>query len=83
MCVVNILSAQFSLCTLTFGVQAVKCVTHLTGLSFPSKPLYCVFSSLRVKVVYTGFISCHCANKFDSFLVVTMELFEICLAGSV
>jgi len=52
----------------------VKCVTQLTGLSFPSEPLYCVFSSLRVIMVDTGFISCQCAKKkFDSCLVVTVE----------
>lgn len=62
----------------------MKCVTHLMGLSFPSEPLYCVFSSLRVIVVDTGFISCQCGNKkVDSCLVVTVELFEIRLAGSV
>jgi len=64
-------------CTLTFGVQAVKCVTQITGLSFPSEPLYCVFSSLGVVVVDTGFISCQSSNKnFDSCLVVTVKLFE-------
>ena len=62
----------------------MKCFTHPTGLSFPSETLCCVFSSLRVIVVDTGFISCQCAKKkFDSCLVVTVELFEIRLAGSV
>jgi hypothetical protein len=62
----------------------VKCVTQLTGLSFPSEPFHCLFSSLRDIVVDIGFISCQCVNKkFDFCLVVTVELFEICLAGSV
>jgi hypothetical protein len=72
------------LCTLTFGVQAVKCVTYFTGLNFLSEPLYCLFSSLRIMVVDTGFISCQCANKkFGACFVVTAELFEIRLSGSV